>query len=187
MGAHFVYACAPACNITEDRRKVLSAILAGLADDDCPDFVDTIEDWRGRLDKALDALVLSRRDLALLNFHGMDPPMFIAGGMLWGDAEAMDAFNNINNCRALRNQPAAWAKQDARPQGGAAGGAPGGAQSLEDELSPEDLQMLQKILEDIQSQGGAGGAPGGDEDALVEALLGGHSGAGGAAGGTETT
>ena len=45
--------------------------------------------------------------------------------------------------------------------GGAASGAPGGAQSLEDELSPEDLQMLQKILEDIQSQGGAGGAPGG--------------------------
>lgn len=118
MGADLILATVPACGLDEDRMAKLNAIIEALPDDDCPDYVDDIEDWRGRLADALECMNAGRRDVAELDFRSVDYPFLISGGMSWGDdpTDACAAFGVIGECQPLAEQLEAWAKEDAEPR-----------------------------------------------------------------------
>jgi len=120
MGADFIYNTAPACELNEDRRKVLATIIDGLTADDLPDYADDGDDlaaWKRRLTDALDALDDGRRDVSLLDVRHLDYPLFLTGGTSWGDepTEAEHDFSDIDECPQLYNQLAEWAKEDTAP------------------------------------------------------------------------
>lgn len=116
MGADLILSAVPACELTEDRRKALDAIVEGLADNDFPDFEDSIEAWRGRLNDALECYAEGeRRDVSRIQLPGMAFPYLISGGMSWGDepTDACSHFSDIVECNALWNELEEYARQDA--------------------------------------------------------------------------
>lgn len=118
MGADLIYSTAPACNLTEDRLARLNQIIEGLPDDDLPDYVDDIDDWKDRLRNALEALDTGRRDVSLLDVRRIEFPLLITGGLSWGDSptDAETCFSDIGECNPLWAQLEEWAKADAEPR-----------------------------------------------------------------------
>jgi len=112
MGADFIYAWIPNCDITEERRKELDAIVEAVTE--FPDFEDSLEAWKGRLNDALDSLDGGSREVSVLELPGADYSVLLTGGMSWGDepTDAMRCFSAIGDCNELFEKLAEWARAD---------------------------------------------------------------------------
>jgi hypothetical protein len=116
MGADFIYAYVPKCELNEERRKRLAAIIAGLAEDDNPGLENSIEEWRARLTTALEAMEGSRRDVSTLSLPGAEYEVLISGGMSWGEepTNACTLFGDIGECADLFAELKEYARDDFR-------------------------------------------------------------------------
>lgn len=129
MGADFLYEVLPACKITMDREEEMESVINKI--NDIIDEYDSI-DPQVDLDGYKNILIASfsdypklglrwHRDIGELDMFrpkDMKYPIFITGGMSWGDppTDSYDSFQRLAACRPIWNKLRKWAIEDRAKQ-----------------------------------------------------------------------
>jgi hypothetical protein len=120
MGADFLYTYLPCIEITPARLETLRAIASvlTLADFEDEDVEDDLEAAREVILAAVDWLAGAARDreVGVFRHSGMPYPLWLTGGMSWGDAptDAAAWMEILANCPPVSRQIEAWALEDQR-------------------------------------------------------------------------
>ena len=133
MGADFIYAYVPNCELTEERKARLAAIIAGLTDEDVPDHMDPdnvddadgngddfavaakrVQAWQKRLREAIEASDGYRRDVSTLSLPGAEYEVLVTGGLSWGEppTDALILFGDLAECDPLYAELEEYARED---------------------------------------------------------------------------
>lgn len=114
MGADYLEACVPSCDLTDERMQVLEQLICeeepGEGCGDCY----TLDEWKDRLRECVEFVRTAegRRDVGIC--EGDRCALLRTGGMSWGDdpTDAFGPFDVICNCPPLYRQLEAWAIED---------------------------------------------------------------------------
>ena len=127
MGADFIFQALPACHLTEGRLAALRLLAntATVENDDLPYGYEGEEDWRRALLAAIDCLAkdydreVCRWDVTDDPHSPLRFPVWITGGMSWGDSptDASEHFDNLGQCPAIMELLLKWAKEDVEDAG----------------------------------------------------------------------
>ena len=126
MGADFLVAWIPSCDITEKRSDVLRQVVADLTDSEFHDWScgehDTLADWKAALTAALNNLTSDccGREVCKHVRIGEGYPVDITGGMSGGDSptDAYRDFCLISDCSTLYAKLEEFALCDYEERGG---------------------------------------------------------------------
>ncbi len=122
MGADFIYSTVPKCVITDERLAALRSLIAGISDKrlDDTDRVDEPTERRNLLLAAVEVVRDANRHRASAAYwqEGASYPMWLTGGMTWGDdpTDLWGDFDAINRCGLVWEQLRRWAEADCAPE-----------------------------------------------------------------------
>jgi len=111
MGADFMFAVSPRCELTDERKRRIKDVIRAIPDKELLEVVDeyyplglgdeaTPEEIRVTLYRAvLENAEVETRDTSYIRLDGMDWTANITGGMSWGDSptEAFDDLAGISS------------------------------------------------------------------------------------------
>ena len=107
MGADFMFAVSPRCELTHERKRRIKETIRAIRDEKLLEIVNnygplglgdesTPAEIRVELYKAvLENAEIERRDTSYIRLEGMDWTANITGGMSWGDSPT-DAFDSMS-------------------------------------------------------------------------------------------
>lgn len=118
MGADLILYDVPACGIDDDRRKVLTDLIAASTLHDTPGEYDDLEEYQADMTGAVAAYECfnQRRDTALIRMEGAPYSSWLTGGMSWGDdpTEIAPKFSRLVDHAPIMDQLRRWAIEDAK-------------------------------------------------------------------------
>ena len=117
MDADFVLFSVPACDLTEDRRRILRDLIAAIPLDEPPEWaVGSEKDWKAATVRAVDYVAECERypDVGTVRFEGMPYDMHLTGGMAGAHfpTDSGERFVLIEECAVVYEQMRAWAIED---------------------------------------------------------------------------
>jgi len=126
MGADFMYAVCPRCELTQERKKRIKDTIRAISDEELLDAVisycalglddeSTPAQIRVELYKAvLENAEIENRETSWVRFDGMDWIANITGGMSWGDSptESFDSMAGINDFESVYELMKEFSRED---------------------------------------------------------------------------
>jgi hypothetical protein len=117
MGADFWFHVLPACTITKERRLELSNLIEATPEEEVPEYIEELEDYKGRL---VDAVVWfadqchRSRETGWWYPEGGFYPVYVTGGMSWGDEPTVagEFFSTLSDHAGIYTKLRAWAMED---------------------------------------------------------------------------
>lgn len=121
MGADFLLAYLPYCDVTEERGKVLNDIVNGLSEKDIEDvgnwtswedLVEAKEVIQDYIETYKDNNFSGRRDVTWLTLGGCR--YYFSGGMSWGDSptDAYDVIMILSQISPIFDTLEKWCRED---------------------------------------------------------------------------